>query len=159
MLSTSKIVITAAIIMAAASASMAKDGGGPPTINVDRTCRENANALGSIYGDDSKDAVDVCKMDEQAARDELAKDWASYPAVAKARCVQTKEFLPGYVEWLACIQMTRDVMQLRKQDVGSTPAEPTVRSRSRGHRANSESRECPIVNMADDGSISNIINC
>lgn len=158
MFTKSKIAVTAAIIMAAASASMAKDSGGPPIINVDKTCRENANALGTLSGND-QDAVDVCKMDEQAARDELAKDWASYPVVAKARCVQTKEYLPGYVEWLACIQMTRDVLQLRKQDLSSTPAEPAARPRSRDRRSSSESRECPVVNMADDGSISYIINC
>lgn len=159
MFTKSKIAITAAVILAAASASMAKDSSSPPTIDVGTTCRENAIALGTLFGNDTTDAVEVCKADEQAARDELAKDWASYPAVAKARCVQTKEYLPGYVEWLACIQMTRDVLQLRKEDVGATPAEPNIRPRSRGHRASSNGRECPIVNMAGDGSISYIINC
>jgi hypothetical protein len=100
MLTKSKIALAVATILAAAFASSA-NGGGPPTVDIERTCRESATALGS---GNAKEAVDVCVMDEQAARDELVKDWGKYPALAKAQCVQTKEYLPGYVEWLACVE-------------------------------------------------------
>jgi hypothetical protein len=155
MLTKSKIALAVATILAAAFASSAK-GGGPPTVDIERTCRESATALGS---GNAKEAVDVCVMDEQAARDELVKDWGKYPALAKAQCVQTKEYLPGYVEWLACVEMTRDVTQLRKQAVASTPRSANASLRSARHRAASETRDCPRVQMRDDGSINYIINC
>jgi hypothetical protein len=60
--------------------------------------------------------MDVCLSDEEEARKQLVKEWASYPALARSQCVKTAEYLPGYVEWLSCIQMTRDVLQLRKQE-------------------------------------------
>jgi hypothetical protein len=39
----------AAIVFSAASTSVAKDGG-PPTIDIQKTCRENVNALSTILG-------------------------------------------------------------------------------------------------------------
>ena len=137
----SKIVLSVAIIILAAGIASPTKAGGPPTIDIETTCRESATALGSLSGD-TKDAVKVCVMDEQAARDQLAKEWENYPALAKARCVQAKEYLPGYIEWLACMEMTRDVMQLRKQDIASTPTSSNaVRRRSVRRRAGPESRD------------------
>lgn len=159
MLAKSKIALAAAaIILGAASASPAKDNG-PPSIDIGRSCRESAIALGAIYGSDSQDAVDVCMMDEQEAHNQLVESWDAYPALAKARCVQTKEYLPGYVEWLACIEMTRDVIQLRKQEVASTPDSSTADRRSSTRRTGRDTQECPSVRMGDDGSINSVINC
>lgn len=159
MLAKSKIALAAAaIVLGAACGSPAKDNG-PPSIDIGKSCRQSATALGAIYGGDTVDAVDVCMMDEQAARDELVKGWEAYPAPARARCVQTREYLPGYVEWLACIEMTRDVMQLRKQEVASTPDSPTADRRSSSRRTGRDTAECPSVRMGDDGSINSVINC
>jgi hypothetical protein len=159
MLTKSTIALTFALGAASiASAPLAKDSG-VPTIDIDRSCQASATALGSIYNGDTKDAVNVCMMDEQGARDELAKNWDSYPALAKARCVQTREYLPGYVEWLACIEMTRDVIQLRKQELASSAAPESANASSRPGKRRAGSGECPAVQMKDDGSIAYITNC
>jgi hypothetical protein len=157
MLTKSKIALTAAIILGAASAALAKDGG-PPNIDIQKTCRESANALIGLFGNDS-DNFKTCMNDEQTAREQLVKDWATYPALAKARCIQPKEFLPGYVEWQSCIEMTRDVINLRKEQAASAAASSNASSKSSGRRTGSETRECPIVQTAEDGSVDWVINC
>jgi hypothetical protein len=86
-------------------------------------------------------------MDEQDARNQIVKDWANYPAIAKERCVQPKEYLPGYVEWQACLDLTRDVLKLRRENAPSTSGSTTG------------SPECPVVKYTEDGSIDYVINC
>jgi hypothetical protein len=81
--------------------------------------------------------------DEQAARDQLQKDWASFPASDKARCIQPKEYLPSYVEWLTCLEMTRDVRAMRKgQPDTSTSVD-----------------KCPVVRFREDGTIVSVNAC
>src|ERR1700681_643606 len=120
MLTKSKIALTAAIFFGAASASLANNSG-PPNIDIQRTCRESSNALIGLFGNDT-DTFGTCMSDEQTAREQLVKNWATYPALAKAQCVKPKEFLPGYVEWQSCIEMTRDVMKMRQEQAVSTTA-------------------------------------
>jgi hypothetical protein len=91
--------------------------------------------------------MSVCLMDEQDARDQIVKDWANYPAIAKERCAQPKEYLPGYIEWQACLDLTRDVLKLRREDAPSTSGSTTGRP------------ECPVVKYTEDGSIDYVINC
>jgi hypothetical protein len=158
MLTKTRTALAAAIIVGAASGSVAKDGG-PPTIDIQKTCQEDVDALHTVLGWQIGQDVSVCMMDEQAARDQLVKDWAKYPTIAKTRCVQTKEYLPGYVEWQSCLEMTRDVLQLRKQTGPSTSGSSASR-RSSSRRAGSVTRECPVVKYTDDGSVDYIItNC
>jgi hypothetical protein len=83
-------VAAATIIVSVASTSAAKDSG-PPTIDIQKTCRENVNELRSVFGRDVGQDMSVCLMDEQDARDQIVKDWANYPTIAKERCVQPKE--------------------------------------------------------------------
>jgi hypothetical protein len=44
MMARPKIALTAAVILGAASAALAKDGG-PPNIDIQKTCRESSSAL------------------------------------------------------------------------------------------------------------------
>ena len=134
----SKIVLTAAIILGAMSAAAAKDSGsaaaardsGPPTVDIQKTCRESSNVL-SLSGSDNQD-FDACMSDEQVARDQLVKDWANYPAAAKGQCIKPKEYLPDYVEWQSCLDMTRDVMTMREGGgAGSAPAGTSGQSSGR----------------------------
>jgi hypothetical protein len=141
-----------------ASAAPAK-GSGPPTIDIQKTCRESSIALLGLT-DNPKGDLDSCLSDEQAAREQLTKDWANYPALAKSTCINPGEYLPGYVEWQACIEMTRDVIQLRKDQAASAPADSQASGQSSSRRTGSKSSECPIVHTADDGSIDWVItNC
>jgi hypothetical protein len=158
----SKIALTAAIILGAvlgaASASPAKDSG-PPNIDIQTTCRESSNALVDLTGNDSQDSFTTCMNDEQTAREQLVKDWATYPAPAKAQCVQPKEYLPGYVEWQSCLEMTRDVINLRKEQAASTGASANASAQSSSRGAGSKTKECPVVQTAEDGSIDWVVNC
>jgi soluble lytic murein transglycosylase-like protein len=139
-----------------ASAAPAK-GSGPPNIDIQKTCRESSSALLGLT-DDPKQDLASCISDEQAAREQLTKDWANYPALAKSTCINPKEYLPGYVEWQSCIEMTRDVIKLRKDQAASAPADSHASGQSSG--TSSKSRECPVVKTADDGSIDWVItNC
>ena len=152
-------VAAAVIVLAAASTSLARDrGGGPPTVDIQRTCRENTAALRTALGGEIGQDMSVCLMDEQAARDQMIKDWTNYPAIAKSRCVQPNEYLPGYVEWQTCLEMTRDVLKLRKESAsGGTSGLAT--GRTSGRRAGTGNGECPVVKYTDDGSIDYITNC
>jgi hypothetical protein len=69
------------------------------------------------------------------------------------------EYLPGYVEWQACLEMTRDVINLRKQQAASAAASSYASGKSSARGASSQARECPIVQTKDDGSIDWVINC
>src|ERR1700688_3184071 len=91
MLTKSKLVLATAVItiLGAVSPSLAKDSG-PPTIDIQKTCRESSSALIGLTGSDSQDTFSSCMNDEQTARDQLVKDWATYPAPAKTLCVQPK---------------------------------------------------------------------
>jgi|SRR5580700_1193935 hypothetical protein len=122
MLTKAITAIAAAIVLSAASASVAKDAG-PPIIDIEKLCRADIDALRAVFTTSEVQAMDGCVADEQAARDQLIKNWVSYPALAKAHCVQPQEYLPGYVEWESCIEMTRDVLDLRKHQA---PAASTV---------------------------------
>jgi hypothetical protein len=157
MMTKSKIALTAAVILGAVSAAPAKDSG-PPNIDIQLTCRESSNALSGLTGNDTQD-FDACISDEQAAHDQLTKNWADYPALAKAACLKPKEFLPGYVEWQSCIEMTRDVIKMRKDQAAAEPADSYGSGPSSGRRAGAKSRECPIVQTKEDGSIAWVINC
>jgi hypothetical protein len=147
-----KIALTAAIIFGAASAALAKDTG-PPKLDIQKTCRESSSALLGLTENPNQD-FDTCISDEQAARDQITKDWASYPVLAKSACIKPNEFLPGYVEWQSCIEMTRDVIKMR-QDAAAAPAS----GKSSGRQTNAKFGECPIVHTGSDGSIQWVINC
>ena len=166
MLAKATAIAVAVIVLGSASTSLARDGSGPPTIDIQKTCRENANALGTMLGGEIQQDLQVCLMDEQAARDQLVKDWARYPAIAKERCVQPKEYLPGYIEWQTCLEITRDVLKMRKENASGTSG-----SNASGTSASSASRrtsrrhggavkgDCPVVKYTGDGSIDYVINC
>jgi hypothetical protein len=112
MMTKPKIALTAAVILGAASAAQAKDSG-PPNIDIQKTCRESSTALLGLT-DNPKQDFDSCISDEQAAREQLTKNWANYSAFAKSACIKPNEYLPGYVEWQSCIEMTRDVIKMRQ---------------------------------------------
>jgi hypothetical protein len=148
------------IVSVAASASVAKDAG-PPTIDIEKLCRADIDALRAVFTASEVQAMDACVADEQAARNLLIKNWASYPALAKSQCVQPHEYLPGYVEWQSCLEMTRDVLDLRQQQA---PAASTVglgasHVPSRPAKADSAGGSCPAVTRGEDSSTEHAANC
>jgi hypothetical protein len=158
---TVKVAFAAAITLCVAAASLAKDNG-PPRINIENTCRQNTSQVNSLLGAGIQSDYDSCVSEEKMALDELTKNWASYPAVAKSRCVQPGEYLPGYIEWKTCIEMTRDVTEMRKEESKSSGGQPSSSAPKRQtsrRRTPSESEPCPIVKLKQDGSLDWIDAC
>jgi hypothetical protein len=155
MMTKPKIALTAAVILGAASAALAKDSG-PPNIDIQNTCRESSGALISVTGNNKQD-LDSCINDEQEARTTVTKAWANYPSLAKSKCINPKDYLPSYVEWLSCLEMTRDVIKMRQDK----RLPDTTSGQSSGSRTGSKSKgECPVVQFGEDGSIKSVItNC
>jgi hypothetical protein len=141
MSTTSKIIISAAIVLAAASTALAKDGG-LPKLNTEYDCRASEAAMAAAIGTGS-DTFGSCMSDENDARKQLEKNWATYPASDKARCIHPKEYTPGYVEWLTCIEMERDVRTMRK-------GQPEILT---------SVDKCPAVRYRQDGTIVSINAC
>jgi hypothetical protein len=130
--------VVALVIAGAAAASPAKDGGGPPKIDIEKTCRENVGALSTTLGSEIRQDTNICMTDERDARDQLVKNWSRYPALAKEQCVKPQEYLPGYVEWLSCIEMTRDARQARKDQ-----SSPTTSGMGSSRRASTRRADTP----------------
>ncbi len=100
-----------ALILAAQLATPVADRS--PQFNTEPTCRGAATASSAIRSD-----RDVCKKKEQAARDELDKQWASFAAPDRARCVTGTQAggIPSYVELLTCLEMAKEARNLPKDD-------------------------------------------
>jgi hypothetical protein len=128
-----------AVTLAAASTSPAKDGG-LPKLDMKFACRSSEQAVSAVISV-TTDIYKSCLDDENDARDQLNKAWAEFPASDKARCIQPKEYLPSYVEWLTCLEMTRDVKTMRKGRPGPT---------------SSDIHECPVVRFLEDGTITSV---
>jgi hypothetical protein len=137
----SKLIISVTIILAPVSAAFAKDRG-LPKLNTEYNCRASEKALSAATGTTS-DTLDACMSDENAARQKVEKDWATYPASDKARCIQPKEYAPGYIEWLTCLEMDRDVRAMRK-------AQPAI---------STSVDKCPVVRFRQDGTIVSVNAC
>jgi hypothetical protein len=141
MFTKSAIIISAAVVLAVASTALAKDGG-LPKLNTEYGCHASENAMVAATGTDS-DTYGSCMSDENDARKQIEKDWATYPAADKARCIQPRDYTPGYVEWLTCLEMERDVKAMRK-------GQPAI---------SSSVDKCPAVRYRQDGTIVSVNAC
>jgi hypothetical protein len=142
MITNAKIALSALIVLAAASTAFAKSSGGLPKLDIEYACQASQKAVAAIFSV-TMDVFSACISDETAAREQLEKDWASFPAANKARCIQPKEYLPSYVEWVTCLEMTRDVKAMRK---GQPEIATTV-------------DKCPVVRFHEDGTIVSVTAC
>ncbi len=141
MFTNSKLILSAAIVLAAASTAPAKDGG-LPNLDIEQACHASEKAVAAIFSL-TFDIFTSCMSDENDARERLKNDWASFPASNKAKCIQPKEYLPSYVEWFTCLEMTRDVKAMRKgqPEIGTT------------------ADKCPVVRFREDGTIVSVNAC
>jgi hypothetical protein len=91
---------------------------GVPKLDIGPSCRAAARS-----GLSARDGVDACLRGEQAARDQLAKQWAEFTAADKVRCVEMTKTggPPSYVEVLTCLELARDAAQVRKESIGTPP--------------------------------------
>jgi len=134
-----EIAVSAVVILAVASTALAKDGG-LPKVDVEYACHSSERAVSAVISV-TTDIFTSCLDDENLAREQLDKNWATFPASDKARCIHPEEYLPAYVEWLTCLEMTRDVKEMRKGRPGPT---------------SSDINECPVVRFLEDGTITSV---
>jgi hypothetical protein len=65
--------------------------------------------------------MEVCMSNEQAARDQLAKEWEQFTPADKAHCLRlaTLGGEPSYTDLLTCLELERDARALREKDGGT----------------------------------------
>src|SRR5258705_4182613 len=87
-----------------------------PNFDVTPSCRGAAMQAQPI-GD-----INICVQKEKEVRDQLAKQWDKFPATDKTHCLglSTMAGEPTYTELLTCLEMARDVRDLRTQERTTT---------------------------------------
>ncbi|HZP78733.1 MAG TPA: hypothetical protein VFB45_21530 [Pseudolabrys sp.] len=98
-----------------------------PKLNVEPGCRAAADT-----GVGPGRNANACQEDEYKARDQLAKDWTSFPASDRDRCMRLAALggQPSYVELLTCLEMARDVAKDAKAEQDQNAGLPGVGSAS-----------------------------
>ena len=98
-----------------------------PTVNIQKTCREAATAMVGLGSPNSARDDEICVKSENDARERMIKDWSSYEGSDRRDCVQPKRYLPSYIEWLTCFEMSRNVREMRQKGQMMAPVLPTGR--------------------------------
>ena len=114
----SAIVLSVAIVLAGESAPLAKDVA-LPNLDLQKLCQARQSSVMSEVGSASNNFIDLCVESEQRAREQLSKDWANFPVADKAQCVQPTVYAPNYIEWITCLEMTRDVRKISASTASS----------------------------------------
>ena len=84
--------------------------GSVPSWDVTASCR----AAGSIaFGQTPSERVTTCLASEQRTREEITKNWSTFPAADRIGCVKSLTFSPTYTELLTCLEMRRNVKKSR----------------------------------------------
>lgn len=87
-----------------------------PKFNVEPSCRAAAQRAGdSSY-------LSICLRKEQDARQQIEQRWRDFAAGDKAQCVPRATFAGRgtYTELLTCLELARDVRQLRSRNDTTT---------------------------------------
>ena len=165
-----KLLVTAMFCLSLATPGVASAAAsGVPTVDIAITCRTSEKALIGIFGAETQQTFESCMTSENDARAQIVKNWSSFAAGARQRCVNTTGYMPSYVEWLTCLEMEQQVNEMRKK-AATNPATTEGRAartvgrsgtpaNSRGPRIGSEANPCPVVQSGSDGSITSIIAC
>jgi hypothetical protein len=117
-----------------------------PTIDLKTRCRNSERAAIDMMGDKTLQgrAFDTCMQAEEEARQALLKSWPDVPAAYKSFCVQSRQYSPSYIEWIACLEMMIDIKKLRS-NVDVNAVQPV--------------RRCPVLQYSGDGSIIGVRAC
>ena len=105
-----------------------------PRIDVEKTCRASEKTIKQVFGNSSMGNVfESCMTAEKNTLEQLIKDWGTYPADAKVRCVQPSAYMPNYTEWITCLEMERDVRKMRVENPNTNvPVQPRSRRQRSG---------------------------
>ena len=87
-----------------------------PTINIQETCRAAAGVMVNLMGSGTtENDIKICLETENKAHDQMVKDWSTFQASDRQGCIDTRAYLPSYVEWLTCFDMNKVVREARQQ--------------------------------------------
>jgi hypothetical protein len=93
---------------------------GVPSWDVTASCRAAASIAASQT---PGERLTSCLASEQRTREELNKNWSTFPADDRLGCVKSLTFSPTYTELVTCLEMRRDVKKMR----GANPADTNPR--------------------------------
>jgi len=96
--------------------------GNVPRINAEATCRASEDALIKLFGDKTMVTFESCMRQEKEAVEKIQKSWATFTASARQRCIQPKNYMPSYVEWLTCLENDRHLRELRAKEAEANPS-------------------------------------
>jgi hypothetical protein len=142
------IAITAATLGAiqlpsgliAASTASAREAG-VPKIDLQQRCEDSRRAMYSLAA--NLDSFDSCMRAENDSLAKLSQVWNDIPGSIRSQCVDPGGFSPSYIEWQTCVEVARDVRKLRAETPTTIPT----------------SKNCPIIQMRQDGSIVSVLAC
>jgi hypothetical protein len=98
---------------------------GVPKLDVTASCKGAANAG---YIATTQDRLQRCIDSEHRTRDQLGKDWPSFPASSRGFCLSSiARFAPTYTELATCLEMKRDLANTKPAEAGSTGIAPPRR--------------------------------
>jgi hypothetical protein len=101
---------------------------GVPNLNVEQVCEGIAQQGGVTFRDPAiAEERKNCLESEHAIREELAKQWSNFQPADKLHCVN-ESVMGGessYTELLTCLEMARDVRNLRADYEKGGPAPQT----------------------------------
>lgn len=89
-----------------------------PHWDVTKSCRGAARAG---YTQDTDESLKRCIDSEQRTREQLDKNWSTFPAADRMKCVKTQTFSPTYSELATCLEMKRDLGSGAKPAAGEVP--------------------------------------
>jgi len=89
-------------------------GGGLPTIDIEKNCRTRTTA--AVADSDRESTVATCVAGEKKAQAALTAAWKDIPPRYKATCIKPNDYSPSYIEWIGCLELYIDVKNL-PQDV------------------------------------------
>ena len=95
---------------------------GVPKLNVTPSCKGAAKAG---YIATTEDRLQSCIDSEHRTRDQLAKDWTSFPVSARTFCLSSIQgFEPTYSELATCLEMKRDLANMKPAEADAVPVRP-----------------------------------
>ena len=121
-----RLTILSLLVLFGTAAAMAAAVDSVPRIDPAPSCRA-ASRAGNLEAD-----MKNCLREEQAARDQLVKEWSSFRAADRASCVElsTVGGEPSYVELLTCLEMAKAAHEVPSDKLApSDTAEPESRRR------------------------------
>jgi hypothetical protein len=93
---------------------------GVPKLNVTPSCQ---GAAKSGYISTTEDRLKSCIDSEMRTRQKLEEEWPKFPVVDRANCMASiAGFQPTYSELATCLEMKRDLRNVKPPDTDIAPA-------------------------------------